>query len=89
MFGSPVAELIEDRDKIWGEALVKRTPAGWAVRWIWNHPEVTVVLSGIYEYGWIFLNNHTLIWSLIRNANRAYPQTISASAHPMGVIKTP
>ena len=32
---------------IWDEADKKRSPAEWSLRWIWNHPEVTVVLSGM------------------------------------------
>lgn len=32
---------------IWDEAEPKRTPVEWALRWIWDHPEVTVVLSGM------------------------------------------
>jgi uncharacterized protein len=32
---------------IWDEAQVRRTPAEWALRWVWNRPEVTVVLSGM------------------------------------------
>jgi predicted aldo/keto reductase-like oxidoreductase len=35
--------------EIWDEAPVKRTPAEWALRWIWNHPGVTAVLSGMNE----------------------------------------
>ena len=34
---------------IWDESPVQRTPVEWALRWIWNHPEVTVVLSGMNE----------------------------------------
>jgi predicted aldo/keto reductase-like oxidoreductase len=35
--------------EIWDESPVKRTPAEWALCWVWNHPEVTVVLSGMND----------------------------------------
>lgn len=28
---------------------ITRTPAEWALRWIWNHPEVNVILSGMSD----------------------------------------
>jgi predicted aldo/keto reductase-like oxidoreductase len=35
--------------KIWDKAETKRTPAEWALQWVWNLPEVSVVLSGMSE----------------------------------------
>ena len=32
---------------LWDSASTKRTPADWALQWLWNQPEVTVVLSGM------------------------------------------
>jgi hypothetical protein len=34
---------------IWSLAETKRSPAEWAFRWVWSHPGVTVVLSGMNE----------------------------------------
>ncbi len=36
-------------EEIWQRAETPRTPVEWALRWVWNRPEVTVVLSGMNE----------------------------------------
>lgn len=33
--------------ELWDTAGIKRTPAQWGLSWLWNQPEVTVVLSGM------------------------------------------
>ncbi len=55
--------------KIWEETPVERTPAEWAFRWVWNHPEVTVVLSGMNEESHLEEN--------LKIANEAYPNSLT------------
>lgn len=54
---------------IWDEANIKRSPAEWGLRWVWNHPEVTVVLSGMNEERHIEEN--------LRVANEALPGSLT------------
>ena len=51
------------------EAEVKRSPAEWAFRWIWNRPEVHVVLSGMNEEAHIDEN--------LRVADEALPESLT------------
>jgi len=55
--------------KIWAKAKGKRTPVDWSLSWIWNHPEVTVVLSGMNDYDHINEN--------LSLANKAWPNSFS------------
>lgn len=45
--GKLVNNLPAEAEKIFGEHPVQHTPAQWAFRWLWNQPEVSVVLSGM------------------------------------------
>jgi predicted aldo/keto reductase-like oxidoreductase len=55
---------------VWNEAPMKRTPAEWALRWVWNHPEVTVVLSG--------MNDEAHIEENLSIAGEALPGSLTA-----------
>jgi predicted aldo/keto reductase-like oxidoreductase len=54
---------------IWKEAGVERTPAEWALRWVWNHPEVTVVLSG--------MNDEKQVEENLKIAGEAHPNSLT------------
>jgi predicted aldo/keto reductase-like oxidoreductase len=47
--GGLTQRLPEDVQAVWAKARVKRTPAEWGLRFVWNRPEVSVVLSGMSE----------------------------------------
>ena len=45
--GQLASNMPKKVQEIFDKSGVKRTPAEWALRWVWNHPEVSVVLSGM------------------------------------------
>jgi predicted aldo/keto reductase-like oxidoreductase len=67
--GKLVTDLPDEVYRIWDNAYVKRSPAEWAFRWIWNHPEVTVVLSG--------MNSQEMVEENIRVAGSSEPNAFT------------
>jgi len=45
--GTLVNGIPADAREVMQQAAPRRTPAGWALDWLWEQPEVTVVLSGM------------------------------------------
>jgi len=45
--GGQLASPPESVQNLWDTASKRRAPADWALQWVWNHPEVSVVLSGM------------------------------------------
>jgi predicted aldo/keto reductase-like oxidoreductase len=45
--GGRLASTPEQIAKLWTKAQHQRTPAEWALQWVWNQPEVSFALSGM------------------------------------------
>ena len=56
--------------RIWDSAARPRTPAEWCLQWVWNQPEVSVVLSGMSSVEQVEQN--------VESADRSGPGTLSA-----------
>ena len=56
-------------DALWREAERARSPAEWALRWVWNHPEVTVALSG--------MNGEAQVEENLRTASNGYAGSLT------------
>jgi hypothetical protein len=54
--GGKLAHVPDDIKDIYEQSGVKRTPAEWGLRWVLNHPEVSVVLSGMNEMDQVLEN---------------------------------
>jgi len=68
--GGLTARIPEDVQAVWAKAKVKRTPTEWALRFVWNRPEASVVLSGMSEPGQVEEN--------VRLANQGLASSLTA-----------
>jgi predicted aldo/keto reductase-like oxidoreductase len=76
-------------EAIWSNATIRRTPAEWALRWVWNHPEVSVVLSGMSAMAQVVENLESASTSGVETLSEAELQLISqvrAKYREYGVI---
>lgn len=55
--------------RMWNSAPVSRTPAEWALRWVWDLPEVSIALSGMSDLAQVEEN--------LRIADAAPPRSLS------------
>ena len=47
LLGGKLVKPPEEVQRIWDAAPTQRTPADWALQWLWNQPEVSVIISGM------------------------------------------
>jgi hypothetical protein len=77
--GHLAGRLPRDVQAVWDGAEVQRSPVAWSLRWIWNHPAVTTVLSGMGDEAQVDENlrlaeegvAHSLTQADLRRVDRA------------------
>ena len=67
--GGMLSKEIPVISDVWNSAKVTHSPTEWALRWVWSHPEVTVVLSGMSDYEQVVQN--------IAYADKGLPDSLS------------
>lgn len=68
--GTLTFKIPKQIEEIWNESGIKRTPAEWALRWLWNKPEITTVLSG--------MNVDEHINENLKTANQGLPNSLTS-----------
>lgn len=69
--GSLVNNLPKKAEEIFAKGTEKRSPAEWALRWLWNHKEVSVVLSG--------MNSMAMVEENVRIASTVEPDQLTSN----------
>ena len=73
--GKLVKMLPEDAKKAMEGHPIRRTAAEWGFRWLWNQPEVTVVLSG--------MNTEAMVKENLKTASQVQIGELTAQDHAM------
>jgi hypothetical protein len=73
--GRLVDKIPPEVQALWDTAAVKRSPAEWAMRWVWDHPDVTTVLTGSSTLAQ--LTDHTSI------ADQAVANSLTPAEHAL------
>ena len=68
--GALAGKLPNEVKQFYDNAKIQRSPAEWGLRWVWNHPEVTVALSG--------MNDEKQVAENIKTAETALPCSMKA-----------
>jgi predicted aldo/keto reductase-like oxidoreductase len=71
LLGGKLALDLPATRPLWASAPRKASPADWALQWLWNQPEVSVVLSGMHTLEQVEQN--------IRSAENSAPGKLSAA----------
>jgi predicted aldo/keto reductase-like oxidoreductase len=70
VYGGNLASPPAPVRRVMDDGPVQRTPVDWALQWVWNQPEVSVVLSGMSTLAQVDEN--------LASADRSSPGTLSA-----------
>ena len=73
--GKLVSKLPEAAKKIFANHPIRKTPAQWAFTWLWDQPEVTVVLSG--------MNSNEMVMENMSTASHAEIASLTAEDDAM------
>jgi predicted aldo/keto reductase-like oxidoreductase len=71
LLGGRLARPPKDIAAVFSSSVIKRTPAEWALQWVWNHPEVSVILSGMSSFEQVEEN--------LGSADRSKPNQFSSA----------
>ncbi|MGB9928564.1 MAG: aldo/keto reductase [Methanosarcina sp.] len=67
--GYLVSTVPQDIQSVWDSAAIKRSPVEWSLRYLWNYPEITVVLSGMSDLSHVEDN--------VRLADKGMPNSLT------------